>query len=360
MEHIKNFFNTVFSQGNTFVGTLYYDETNNFRKFYLRENGWNCEALNVFFILGGIAVQKGQEISTKDLLSDLNLQSNIKDIKFRHFIGKAKNFENILKSEKIDILLDWLLKNDLHIHYLAMNYIYFALVDIVDAAMSQYTIYDYTLDIQLKNRLYEIVKKNIDYFVDLLYEFSYPNITDTSGFMSKFLPFIEAHQINITSIEDDFITEYLRQIIKTASKQGKLDFFQGEESHIIFNDFTSLYVCETMKFPNAEIIFDKEQVIEDKEVLSEVKFVDSKCEIMVQLSDVVVGLISKYYTFLEKTENIVEVVNRMSDKSKVILRKLTMIIKKSSQFNTLFDAYLGGRGAIENHWKICDYLGSAK
>ena len=53
MDAIKNFLYSIFPNENSFNGTLYYDETNYFRKFYLRESGWNCDALNVFFVLGG-------------------------------------------------------------------------------------------------------------------------------------------------------------------------------------------------------------------------------------------------------------------------------------------------------------------
>lgn len=357
MEAIKNFFDMIYSNESSFSGTLYYDETNNFRKFYLRDNRWNCDALNVFFVLGGIAVQKGQKVNTDELLNNLHLQKNLKDIKFHHLSNNAKDFENVLKSARIETFLDWLLKNNLYIHYSVTNYIYYALVDIVDAAMSQYSIYNHSLDLQLKNMLYEIVKKDIGYFVTMLYKFNYPNITDTQEFMGNFLPFIEEHQLDISSIEDNFIVEYLRQIIKAASKKDELDFFQGEESYIIFNNLMSFYLSETMKFSDAEKIFDKEQVIEDNgELKNEVKFVDSKDEIFIQLSDVVVGLISKYYSFLEKTEDVVEVVYRLSENQRVVLSKLIKVIKNSSQFYTLFDTYLGGRRAIENHWKIFECL----
>ena len=42
MYAIKNFFDMIYSNESSFSGTLYYDETNNFRKFYLRDNGWKC------------------------------------------------------------------------------------------------------------------------------------------------------------------------------------------------------------------------------------------------------------------------------------------------------------------------------
>ena len=65
MDAIKKFFETAFPNEYGFDWTLYYDETNNFRKFYLLENGWNCEALKMFFVLGGLAVPQKKKLISK-------------------------------------------------------------------------------------------------------------------------------------------------------------------------------------------------------------------------------------------------------------------------------------------------------
>ena len=351
MDAIKDFFETLFSKEYEYDGSLYYDETNNFRKFYLREQGWNCEALNMFFVLGGLVVPKGEKVNTNSLLDDLNLQKNITDIKIRHLAGKSADLLTTLKSQKIELFLDWLNMNELKIHYIALNYIYYSLVDIVDAAMAQYPFYNRKLDLALKNVLYEIVKQDIDYFINVLYKYAYPNITDTKNFMKEFLPFIEAQQSRV-AYDDEFILEYLRQIIKEASRQENLNFFDGEESHIIFNNLSSIYLSEMLKFSKAEIIFDEEQSIlaSVSDLRSNIKFVDSKSEVLVQLSDVVVALISRYYTFLEGTEDVIITVQGFTEKQRTVLKKLLNVIIRSAQYNVLFDTYLGGQRALKNHY----------
>lgn len=358
MDTIKNFFQTLFSKEYEFDGVLYYDETNNFRKFYIKEQGWNCEASNIFFVLGGLAVSKGEKVNTSSLLDDLKLQKNVTDIKFRHLAGKGADFLTTLQSQKIEIFLNWLNVNELKIHYNAVNYIYYSLIDIVDAAMAQYPFYNHELDLDLKNLLYEIVKQNLDYFQNVLYKYSYPNITDTKNFMKEFLPFIEDRQSSF-ECKDEFILEYLRQIIKEASRQENLDFFDGEESYIIFSDMASIYLEETLKFSKAEIIFDEEQSISDSvaDLQSGIKFVDSKSEVLVQLSDVVVGLISRYFSFLEESEDVIIAVQGFTEKQKTVLKKLVNVIIRSAKYNALFDTYLGGQRTLKNHHKIREFLG---
>ncbi|MDE6585966.1 MAG: DUF3800 domain-containing protein [Clostridia bacterium] len=358
MDTIKDFFQTLFSKEYEFDGVLYYDETNNFRKFYIREKGWNCEASNMFFVLGGLAVPKGEKVNVSSLLTDLKLQNNITDIKFRHLAGKGADFLTTLNSQKIEIFLDWLNVNELKIHYNALNYIYYSLIDIVDAAMAKYPFYNHELDLDLKNLLYEIVKQNLDYFQNVLYKYSYPNIKDTKGFMKEFLPFIEDRQSSF-EYKDEFILEYLRQIIKEASRQEILDYFDGEESYIIFSNMASIYLTETLKFAKAEIIFDEEQFISElvADLQPRIKFIDSKSEVLVQLSDVVVGLISKYFSFLEASEEVILTVQDFTDKQRTVLKKLLNVIIRSAKYNSLFDSYLGGQRALKNHYIVREFLG---
>lgn len=358
MDAIKDFLKKIFPIEHDFVGNLYYDETNNFRKFHLREDGWNCDALNVFFVLGGIAVPKGQNVIVEDLLNELHLQKSVREIKFHHLAGKATKFQDILSAKRIELFFNWLNSKNIKIHYLALNYIYYALVDIVDAAMSQYPLYNHELDLSLKDALYEIVKQDLDYFISVLYKYGYPHIMDTKGFMEEFLPFIEKWQANDEG-NDDFIVEYLRQIIKAAARQENLGFFSDGEKYIVFKDLSSIYESETIKFSKAEMIFDEEQSISKLEAISNLraKFVDSKSEVLVQLSDVVVGIISRYYSFLESIESVITAIQEFTKTQKDILKKFLNIVKQSSQYNALFDTYIGGKRALRNHLFICKFLG---
>lgn len=171
INNFEEFFRTVYPKESAFQGKLYYDETNNFRRFYLKEDGWNCEAVNLFYVLGGLAIERGQDVNIDSLLTKLRFQKGLKEIKLKNMVSNSTGFLDILTSNRIEIFLDWLFENNIKTHYQIMNFIFFTLADIVDAAMEPYIeIYNQDLVLLLKNALYEIVKQNIDYFVKILFK----------------------------------------------------------------------------------------------------------------------------------------------------------------------------------------------
>ena len=71
---------------------LYYDETNNARVFKLTEEGFNFDE-HAYFILGGLAFEKGkilQQSITDELVDNLKLQSNMREIKLSIFSKSLK------------------------------------------------------------------------------------------------------------------------------------------------------------------------------------------------------------------------------------------------------------------------------
>ena len=87
-----------------------------------------------------------------------------------------------------------------------------------------------------------------------------------------------------------------------------------------------------------DIIYDfkKNPVSVDGKILNNYIFVDSKTDTMVQLSDVAVGIVSKYLYFIDQhgTESekiILESLNQLR-----VFRKLNTVLKKSRDFNPLF------------------------
>src|SRR5689334_18368316 len=78
--------------------TFYHDETNNIRKFYIKEYGFN-HSFTANFVLGGI-VHEGISPDIKPLFDKLNLQKTIKEVKLKH-IAKGE-FLDCLKSEKLN------------------------------------------------------------------------------------------------------------------------------------------------------------------------------------------------------------------------------------------------------------------
>jgi hypothetical protein len=326
--------------------TFYYDETNNIRKFYVREIDFNY-SFNSNFVLGGL-VCEGIKPDIKPLFNRLNLQKNITEIKFKH-IAKGE-FINCLKSEKLNIFLKYLLHNDLYIHYSSLNILYWSIVDIVDSAIANSEVamqLDLNFSNHLKNDLYKLAKLEIKLVVKLFYNSNYPNLKEGS-----ILEFIE----ELTSIFDEYIDtqefhfglESLRQILKEVKKKDSLPFIIDEEDHILIKDFSQFYLRPIYLLKNSNHIFDNEmaiskilanyKIINESEEIKNYSFIDSQSDLFIQASDIFVGLMGKLASYVNTNsrENIISDFDSLSEKQLNNIDTLMDLIGKSNNKNVAF------------------------
>lgn len=288
------------------IYTFYYDETNNIRKFYLKEYDFNSVFSNNF-VLGGL-LHEGHAPDIKSLIDSFKLQSSAKEVKFKH-IAKG-GFLDCLKSKKLTLFLKFVKSSNLYIHYSSINILYWSIVDIVDSAVS-HSEASQQLGPQfanmLKNDLYKLSKKEIDSVISLFRKYEYPNIKK-----GTVLSFIEELSGLFTGYLDDtefhFGLESLRQILREAKKKGTLPFVMDEDDFILIKDFSQFYLRPIYIFKRSSHIFDNEDSI--SEILSEYKildgseeinnysFTDSQSNQLIQLSDILVGLIGKLHCYL--------------------------------------------------------------
>lgn len=289
--------------------TFYYDETNNIRKFYVREFDFNSTLTNNF-VLGGL-VHEGSAPNVQHLIDSFKLQNTINEVKFKH-IAKG-NFIDCLKSYKVNLFLTFIKNSNLYIHYSILNVLYWSIVDIVDSAiMSSKASQELGQQFsnRLKNDLYKLSMIEIDSIIRLFYKFGFPNIKkdDVSQFIKELID-IFGEYLNDPVFH--FGLESLRQILKEANKKNSLPFIMGGEDLILIDNFLIFYLRPIYLFKNSTHIFDNEDVITDllkdykiSDGISEIKnysFVDSKTNQLTQLSDIVVGLISKLLLFLKSS-----------------------------------------------------------
>ena len=281
--------------------TFYYDETNNIRKFYVRETDFNY-SFTANFVLGGL-VYEGESPNIQPLINGLKLQKTVREIKLKH-IAKGE-FIDCIKSEKLNYFLKYLLDNDLFIHYSSLNILYWSIVDIVDSAIVNSEVakqLDPSFANHLKNDLYKLSRLEIESVIELFYRFGYPNIKN-----EEVLTFIEAltslFNGYIDTFEFHFGLESLRQILKEAKKKGSLPFIMDEEDHILLKDFSQFYLRPIYTFKNSNHVFDTElsileilqnyKIIDNKEEIKNYSFADSQSDSFIQFSDVFVGLMGK-------------------------------------------------------------------
>lgn len=324
------------------VQTFYYDETNNIKKFYVKENDFNY-SFTANFILGGLA-HSGSTPDVQELIDSFKLQKTAKEVKFKHIA--SGNFLDCLKSQKLTLFLEYIKESDLYAHYSSLNILYWSIVDIVDSAIDIADLE--SMDIgyvnHMKNDLYKLARLEIDSVIEVFYKFQYPNIKRESV-----VPFIEelAYLFDkyISLEEYHFGLESLRQILKQAKKKASLPFIMDTEDFVLINDLSQFYMRPIYLFKNSTHIFDNE--VEISSILEEYKkldgieeiknytFVDSQTNPLIQLSDVFVGIMGKLSNYINTNSK--EKINAdlvlLNDNQKKNIDLLIGVIDKSHHKN---------------------------
>lgn len=114
--------------------SFYYDETDNVRKYYLKETGVN-EQIDRHFVLGGVYCKKDEELpDIEELKVKLNISNDSKEIKSKQLY--RGDFLKVLDDKHIHLFLEWISKCQLYVHYTVVNLYYYSLVDIVDSLIT--------------------------------------------------------------------------------------------------------------------------------------------------------------------------------------------------------------------------------
>ncbi len=323
---------------------FYHDETNNIRKFYLKEEGYN-QPTDLNFVLGGICFQQSSA-NLQELFDALKLDKSTKEVKLKNIA--QGNFEDCLKSPKLTTFLNWLYESDLFTHFSVLNIFYYALVDIVDSAlakMEEMIPYEQLL----KSVLYEVVKRNHEEAHTLFIDCNYPNIPPekVNTFIDGLLSMIQ----NDEHEEDahmEFGKDALMQLLVSARQHGMLVFVQDNEDRILQENFLPFYLHQIFLFYASSHIFDKEDtiqlLIEEYEILyggnilTNYTFHESKDDMYLQVSDIFTGLMGKYCYFVH-TKTMEEIEEALEGFNKFQIANLKTILKlqdKSEKENKAF------------------------
>jgi hypothetical protein len=283
--------------------TFYYDETNNHRLVHLTDNGFNVPDPR-FFVLGGIVHPGPQKhIDLSHLRQLMGIQPSTPELKFER-IAKG-DFLTMLGSKKLDHFLTWLVNEEYLVHFIALDPVYFSYVDIIDS-MPVMANFDLSSNYIFKRDLYEVLRSDLKTTQDILRRYSYPAMAngDVREFLTALIKLIE---------NADDLPEYNRMMLKGVIQTGRslsslplLDDTVG----IIMENFTSLFMHRICLFKASQHILDNEDTVsrvldsyrfmDEGQLLDLYRFVDSKTEPGVQLSDVIVGLLSACLAWLRE------------------------------------------------------------
>ncbi|MBS0470940.1 MAG: DUF3800 domain-containing protein [Proteobacteria bacterium] len=327
------------------VYILYYDESNNFRRLILRPSGLNNPDLRCF-VLGGIGHKRmSYDFRFDALRAAVQLQKSAKEMKLEH-LGKG-GFLEVLDSPKVSALLQWLLTEQLFIHYVVLDPLYWSIVDIIDSVLSdEANAYLQHAGLELKNDLYTVLRNDSAHLLAFLYRYSYPNIgrTDKEAFVRELLDMLEER----SELLAEFNFQMLKGTLQIAVKQQALPYLEDEKPNVLVDELSSFFIHRICLLKNSNHIFDDEPWIEallkkqefrdGDQPLDNFRFAKSHDEPGIQISDVIVGLLGKYFTFLTLTdkEGIVAARQTLSNVQLNNLRALNALIDTSIAENQIF------------------------
>lgn len=216
------------------IYTFYYDETNNIRKLYLKNTGLNVDKTDNFILAGVLHKGLSTDVDYSALFQNLNLQKSARELKLKH-VAKG-DFLDMLKSDKLFIILSWLIKNKFYIHYFNLNIIYWSVIDIIDSIIGELHHPFYTMNhMSLKSDFYELANSNSDIFLNALHEFNYPDVPEEKA--NEFCLWLIDFTCMNSCMLPDFRANVLENLVKESLKIEELPFMSGFHGRELISSF---------------------------------------------------------------------------------------------------------------------------
>ena len=207
--------------------------------------------------------------------------------------------------------------------------------------------------VKLKDTMHQLLRENLDETRALFFKFDYPNISkaDIPEFIKEIIVIANYENVNAKNKNG---LKILKEMLAFSGKKKKLPFLGGEKNNMLIEEFYQFYIKQVYMFKNSNHTFDNEDSIQEivgnfnlidgKHTLKNYTFKDSQSEIMIQLSDIIVGLTSKYHSFINNhsEELIISEFEKVNDMQKSNLRLYVKIISKSDKHNPGFFHHITG------------------
>lgn len=316
---------------------LFFDESGNTRCFWIKDGKYNVDPFT-HFVLGGIVADN--TVDFEYARNRIGCNATVQEIKSKN-VYKG-DFVTCLKSSTLKNYLDLIIEQKWLIHFSAVELFYYSIVDIVDSIME--------VDVdncQIKNELYRILRHNISMTQHLMVQYEYPNVRDIKkkDFLNSCIKVLDNY-IADTGLASE-LTYKLRLGFQLAQEKKELPLIQDEDAGSLLQSFFHFYLRPIYMFKNSIIIFDEELSIQEKlqsyclflddSIIENYQFVNSKGNVMVQLSDVMVGIIARYLRFVNMNiVNIDAAVSKLDDYQLASFYQLNNILNMSLSENSAF------------------------
>jgi len=340
--------------------TFYYDETNNIKKFRLKDGAFNVNH-TANFVLGGLAF-KGDRPNIEDIFDGIPLQANIVEVKLDHIAKHG--FTDCLKSRELRTFLGNVHSKDLYLHISSLNFLYYSLVDIVDSVLTDEIMH---LVFPLKNALYVACKNRLNEVLPLFEKYNYPNISDgeVRGFIDGLITIVQTYE------DDEKIgseISILTEALQYSSEKNELFFVTGKDSTLLIEGLQELYERPIFLIRNAQHVFDNEAEVKslleqyplmsEGEKLENFKFIDSKEDKLIQASDILMGLVGKLFKYVN-TNTKSDMFEEVSTMSELQLENFDLLFSLFDKTNSYNEGLIHYIDALEEISKV-EFLGSLR
>jgi hypothetical protein len=325
--------------------TFYYDETNNIRRLHVSATGFNVSD-PMCFVLGGIAHRGlARQLDVEGLKRAVRLQTTAKELKLAH-LGKG-SFLQLLASSKVSLFLDWLTSEGLFVHYLALDPLYWSTVDIIDSIITHSALaHLLPLHLELKNDLFTVLAADVGDVAVMFHRFSYPNIQPASRrlFLRELLHRLKEREMLLK----DFNFQMLKGVLDAGAGVESLIYLEHETPNTLIDSFAEFFISRICLFKNARHLLDVEDVIKTRlrtltfrdgdQELGNFQFVDSRDEAGVQVSDALVGLLGKLFSYITRASQAQLMLDRnmLTAAQLGTLAKLNALLDRSNDETSAF------------------------
>lgn len=323
--------------------TFYYDETDNVKKFRVKERGFNVAA-NSHFVLGGITTNL--QITIDELKSVWGFQNDpyIMEIKSTNKSIFKGEFVDVLKSGKVCDFLQLIVDKSCFVHFFNLNILYYSLVDIIDSIHDDdmLTYFD-----DFKTMLYLVVQNDLSSSSSVLYKYNYPNLKDEdcSSFINDIILLIDNYSQHHSVFKTPLLL--LKSHLQKGLNQNELVFIQHNTDLEPIERLGDFYMQKIYMLPNAKHVFDNEDDVKsffmnnsielNGQKLKNYCFVDSKTNALIQVSDLIVAILGRYFKFCDRLKDCIKHdIDSFTNQQMKSFKMINKILKSSLDHNPVF------------------------
>ncbi|MEQ1724005.1 MAG: hypothetical protein ABL930_12585, partial [Pseudobdellovibrio sp.] len=183
-------------------------------------------------------------------------------------------------------------------------------------------------------------------------------------FWDEFLKLAEKNQI----VLDPVNYQMLKGMMSIAKRKGAVEFIEGYNALKLIESFGVFYVTRMVMFPNSFHIFDEEEVVQDyflnsglvpESFSKKYKFSNSNLENGVQISDVLMGVLGKMFTYLRLSSQ-EEIIKNRDVMSEIALSNLGFVMMLLDRSENQCKAFLNHVASGYEHLKLPILFGAVK